>query len=100
MPDVTYCHKRTTKGALNKAHHLDAATRADAAYRNSLDQLFYDAALEVFAWKACCFKVDAAALDKFREKNLAWRAARTSRGGRVRWNRCLGGRRERRFHLV
>jgi len=72
VPDVTYCHKRTTKGALNKAHHLDAATRADAAYRNSLDQLFYDAAREVFEWKKCCFKVDAAALEAFRAKNLAF----------------------------
>ena len=74
LPDATYCHRRSTKGALNHPRYLDAATVANARYRNSLDELFYAAAKEVFAWKRCCYRVTDAAVAAFRAENAAWQA--------------------------
>ena len=74
LPDATYCHRRSTKGALNHPRYLDAATVKNARYRNSLDELFYAAAKEVFAWKKCCYRVTDAAVAAFRAENAAWQA--------------------------
>ena len=70
LPDATYCHKRTTKGALNKPRHLTEETRQASSRRNELDEIFYAAAREVHAWKRCCYGVDDAAVADFRAKNL------------------------------
>ena len=72
LPDVTYCHRRSTKGALNKPKYLDAQTLKDAAYRNSLDELFYSAATEVFEWKRCCFGITDAKVADFQRANAAY----------------------------
>ena len=70
LPDATYCHKRTTKGALNKPRHLTEETRRASSRRNELDEIFYEAAQEVHAWKRCCYGVDDDAVAAFRAKNL------------------------------
>ena len=70
LPDATYCHKRTTKGALNKPRHLTEETRRASSRRNELDEIFYEAAQEVHAWKRCCYGVDEDAVAAFRAKNL------------------------------
>ena len=70
LPDATYCHKRTTKGALNKPKHLTEETRRASSRRNELDEVFYEAAQEVHAWKRCCYGVDDEAVADFRRKNL------------------------------
>ena len=69
-PVRRYCHKRTTKGARNSPSHLSAAARAASAARNNLDEIFYDAAKEVHAWKRCCYGVDEVALAEFRRANF------------------------------
>ena len=74
LPDVTYCHRRSTKGASTKPDALDEATRADVRARNVFDELFYAAAREVFEWKKCCYGVDAAAVAAFRATNAAYQA--------------------------
>ena len=72
LPDATYCHKRTTKGALNKSFHLRPATRRATQRRNGLDEIFYDAAKEVHAWKRCCYGVDDASVAAFRAASLEY----------------------------
>ena len=71
LPDATYCHKRTTKGSFKQAAPLDGrnAWRASSR-RNELDEIFYEAAREVHAWKRCCYGVDDEAVAAFRAKNL------------------------------
>lgn len=72
LPDVTYCHRRSTKGALNKVEHLTDDARKTASYRNSLDELFYGAAKDVFEWKRCCFNVTDADVAAFQKKNAEY----------------------------
>ena len=71
LPDVTYCPRRRHKNVL-RVEHLPAAVVKNAATRNIFDNIVYNASLNLFRAKHCCYGITQDDLKTFRRQNQAF----------------------------